>query len=157
MNVKQKEGESNAAFFARNVGMAAFSACVAESLTIPMDTAKVRLQLQKTAEGEKPRYAGLFGTAKTIAAEEGVTALFGGLMPGLQRQVLFAGLRVGLYIPIRNMITGPLKEGEYPSLLQKIATAMISGTLAISVANPTDLVKIKMQAQGIGIINGIPP
>lgn len=46
MNVKQKEGESNAAFFMRNVAMAAFSACVAESMTIPMDTAKVRLQLQ---------------------------------------------------------------------------------------------------------------
>lgn len=63
------------------------------------------------AEGEKPRYVGLFGTAKTVAAEEGVLALWGGLMPGLQRQILFAGLRVGLYIPIRNMITGPLAEG----------------------------------------------
>lgn len=51
MNVTQREGESNAAFFMRNVGMAAFSACVAEVLTIPMDTAKVRLQLQKVAEG----------------------------------------------------------------------------------------------------------
>ena len=55
------------------------------------------------------------------------------------------------------MITGPLAEGQYPSLAQKIATAMVSGTLAISVANPTDLVKIKMQAQGIGKIKGIPP
>ena len=34
---------------------------------------------------------------------------------------------------------------------------MVSGTLAITVANPTDLVKIKMQAQGIGKISGIPP
>ena len=117
MNVKQKEGESNLAFFMRNVGMAAFSACVAETLTIPMDTSKVRLQLQKTPEGEVPRYNGLLGTMKTIAAEEGATALFGGLAPGLQRQVLFAGLRVGLYIPIRNIITGPLAEGQYPSLM----------------------------------------
>lgn len=85
MNVKQKEGESNAAFFARNVAMAAFSACVAEAATIPMDTAKVRLQLQKVAPGEKPRYSGLLGTAKTVAAEEGALALWGGLAPGLQR------------------------------------------------------------------------
>ena len=34
---------------------------------------------------------------------------------------------------------------------------MITGTLGITVANPTDLVKIKMQAQGAGKINGIPP
>jgi|TARA_B110001450_G_C17569939_1_gene460345 solute carrier family 25 uncoupling protein 8/9 len=34
---------------------------------------------------------------------------------------------------------------------------MITGTIGITVANPTDLVKIKMQAQGAGKINGIPP
>lgn len=128
----------------RNVAMASFSACVAETLTIPMDTSKVRLQLQKTPEGQKPRYVGLFGTMRTIASEEGSRALFGGLMPGLQRQVLFAGLRVGLYVPIRNVITGPLAEGQFPTLMQKITTAMATGTIAISVANPTDLVKIKM-------------
>jgi solute carrier family 25 uncoupling protein 8/9 len=33
---------------------------------------------------------------------------------------------------------------------------MITGTLAISVANPTDLVKIKLQAQGAGKLQGIP-
>jgi len=30
-----------------------------------------------------PRYSGFVGTMKTIAAEEGATALFGGLVPGL--------------------------------------------------------------------------
>jgi solute carrier family 25 uncoupling protein 8/9 len=34
---------------------------------------------------------------------------------------------------------------------------MITGTIAISVANPTDLVKIKLQAQGAGKLQGIPP
>lgn len=76
-----------------------------------MDTAKVRLQIQKTPEGQKPRYVGLMGTAKTIAAEEGALALFGGLSAGLQRQILFAGLRIGMYVPIRDAITGPLPEG----------------------------------------------
>ena len=130
----------------RNVGMASFSACVAESLTIPFDTAKVRLQIQVTPEGETPRYSRLMATAKTIGAEEGVPALFGGLTAGLQRQVVFAGLRIGLYIPVRNAITGELPPGQYPTLPQKIATAMVTGTIAISVANPTDLVKIKLQA-----------
>lgn len=65
--------------------MASTAAMVAETATIPMDTAKVRLQLQKTAEGEVPKYNGLVGTAKTIAAEEGSLALWNGLTPGLQR------------------------------------------------------------------------
>jgi hypothetical protein len=42
------------------------------------------------------------------------------------------------------MITGPLAEGQFPTMIQKIETALITGTLAISVANPTDLVKVKM-------------
>ena len=34
---------------------------------------------------------------------------------------------------------------------------MITGTIGISVANPTDLVKVKMQSQGAGKLMGIPP
>jgi len=45
MQAVKREGESEAAFFMRNVTMAAFSACVAEVITIPVDTAKVRLQI----------------------------------------------------------------------------------------------------------------
>jgi len=41
--------------------------------------------------------------------------------------------------------------------MQKVSTALITGTLAISVANPTDLVKVKMQAQGVGKLDGIAP
>ena len=92
-----------------------------------------------------------------VASEEGPLALFGGLSAGLQRQLIFAGLRIGLYVPIRDMITGPLPEGVYPSMMQKVSTALITGTIAISVANPTDLVKVKMQAQGVGKLDGIPP
>jgi len=46
MNSPRMPGESDIAFFFRNVGMAATAACIGESLTIPLDTAKVRLQLQ---------------------------------------------------------------------------------------------------------------
>ena len=65
--------------------MASSAAMVAETATIPLDTAKVRMQIQKVEPGEAPRYNGLFGTTKTIAAEEGPLALWGGLTPGLQR------------------------------------------------------------------------
>ena len=68
----------------KNVASAATAACIAEIATIPIDTVKVRLQIQsKMANGEKPKYSGFLGTAKTIAAEEGVTALYNGLTAGL--------------------------------------------------------------------------
>lgn len=43
MQSKKREGESDIGFFFKNVAAAAFSACFAEVVTIPMDTAKVRL------------------------------------------------------------------------------------------------------------------
>ena len=90
----------------------------------------------------------MLSTIKTMAAEEGPRSLFSGLSPGLQRQFVFAGLRIGLYVPIRNLICGPMEPGQNPTLLQKIAAGMATGAIGISVANPTDLVKVRMQGQG---------
>jgi hypothetical protein len=39
----KKEGESDLHFFLKNVGQASFSAMFAEFITIPADTAKVRM------------------------------------------------------------------------------------------------------------------
>lgn len=73
--------------------------------TIPLDTAKVRLQLQKKAGGGDavalPKYRGLLGTVGAIFREEGLTALWKGIIPGLHRQCIYGGLRIGLYEPVR--------------------------------------------------------
>ena len=45
MNTKRRQGEGDVAFFIRNVLMASTAAMIAETATIPMDTAKVRMQL----------------------------------------------------------------------------------------------------------------
>ena len=61
-----------------------------------------------------------------------------------------------MYVPVRDMVTGPLPEGVNPTLLQKIAAGIITGGIAITVANPTDLVKVKMQGQGLAVMEGKP-
>ena len=71
--------------------------------TIPLDTAKVRLQLQKSAiagDVTLPKYRGLLGTVGTIAREEGLRSLWKGIVPGLHRQCLCGGLRIGMYEPV---------------------------------------------------------
>ena len=47
-----------------------------------------------------PLARGLLGTCATIAREEGAGALWKGLEPGLHRQVMYGGLRIGLYEPV---------------------------------------------------------
>lgn len=77
--------------------------------TIPLDTAKVRLQLQKRVPlGDSeaaPKYRGLLGTVATIAKEEGLFALWKGIIPGLHRQCIYGGLRIGLYEPVCIIVT----------------------------------------------------
>jgi solute carrier family 25 uncoupling protein 8/9 len=48
---------------------------------------------------------------------------------------------------VRNAIAGELKPGENPSLRTKILAGLCTGAIGISVANPTDVVKIRLQAQ----------
>jgi solute carrier family 25 uncoupling protein 8/9 len=70
-----------------------------------LDTAKVRLQLQKQVVAgdvsSLPKYKGMLGTVGTIAREEGLSALWKGIVLGLHRQCLYGGLRIGLYEPVR--------------------------------------------------------
>lgn len=72
--------------------------------TIPLDTAKVRLQLQRkipTGDGDNlPKYRGSIGTLATIAREEGISGLWKGVIAGLHRQCIYGGLRIGLYEPV---------------------------------------------------------
>ncbi|CAI9098378.1 OLC1v1035012C3 [Oldenlandia corymbosa var. corymbosa] len=135
--------------FAGTFASSAFATCFAEVCTLPLDTAKVRLQLQKKAvEGAAlPKYRGLLGTVGTIAREEGMSALWKGVVPGLHRQCLFGGLRIGMYEPVKNFYVGKDHVGDVP-LSKKILAALTTGALGITVANPTDLVKVRLQAEG---------
>ena len=56
-------------------------------------------------------------------------------------------MRVGLYLPVRDTICGPLKDGQNPALYQKALSALTTGAIGITVANPTDVVKVRLQNQ----------
>jgi solute carrier family 25 uncoupling protein 8/9 len=43
---------------------------------------------------------------KTMVAEEGIKSLYKGLSAGLQRQMVFASLRIGLYEPVKRFMVG---------------------------------------------------
>jgi len=149
------EAPSLALNLAKNAAAAAVSACVAEAITIPFDTVKVRLQMQKTAEaGTIPKYSGMISTFKTVMVEEGPATFWRGITAGLHRQIIFSGIRVGLYTPVRDAISGPLEEGQNPSLLTKMAAAIITGAIGITIANPTDVVKVRLQNQRNSSVKG---
>lgn len=109
------------------------AACIADLLTFPLDTAKVRLQVgtpcanavfcmesrdydtfisgqiqgeRKAEERASPvKYRGMFGTITTMVRTEGPRSLYSGLVAGLQRQMSFASVRIGLYDSVKQFYT----------------------------------------------------
>ncbi|XP_060707285.1 mitochondrial brown fat uncoupling protein 1 isoform X2 [Hemiscyllium ocellatum] len=130
---------------------AGMAACFADLITFPLDTSKVRLQIQgeatRSSEVGVPKsikYRGVWGTIGTIVRTEGPRSLYNGLIAGLQRQMIFASIRIGLYDSVKQLYTG--QDGN-TGMVVRLLAGCTTGALAVLVAQPTDVVKVRFQAQ----------
>eukprot|EP00933_Yihiella_yeosuensis_P006719 TRINITY_DN111484_c0_g1_i1.p1 TRINITY_DN111484_c0_g1~~TRINITY_DN111484_c0_g1_i1.p1 ORF type:complete len:292 (-),score=51.80 TRINITY_DN111484_c0_g1_i1:163-1038(-) len=134
-------------FKARFVG-SAVGAFIAETITLPTDVVKVRLQVQTSAAGAGPRYSGFADCLVQTAKNEGFPALWKGFTPALIRQVCYTSTSLVIYEPIRecyaNLLKGESSDGK-PNYAQRLAAGGTAGALAISVFNPAEVVKTQVQ------------
>jgi len=124
------------------------AACVADLLTFPFDVAKVRLQVAQKTVGHTVK-SGLFGTLMNIAKTEGIKCWWNGIIPGLQRQCVFASIRIGMYDGTKDFYSelfGVDHRNSASVMPIRILSGITSGAVAISFAQPTDVVKVRMQA-----------
>nr|XP_035934829.1 mitochondrial brown fat uncoupling protein 1 isoform X2 [Halichoerus grypus] len=125
---------------------AGVAACVADVITFPLDTAKVRLQIQGECQTSRAiRYKGVLGTVTTLAKTEGPMKLYSGLPAGLQRQISFASLRIGLYDTVLEFFS--TEKETTAGLGSKIAAGLTTGGVAVFIGQPTEVVKVRLQAQ----------
>ncbi|GFT49367.1 mitochondrial uncoupling protein 2 [Trichonephila clavipes] len=129
------------------------AACIADMITFPLDVAKVRLQIQ--GEGVKAglsKNKGMFGMLVKIVQKEGPKSLYNGLTAGLQRQMCFASVRIGLYDSVKNQYSA-LASGSIPPghVGIRILAGITTGGMSVIFAQPTDVVKVRMQAQVTGM------
>ncbi|XP_072849523.1 putative mitochondrial transporter UCP3 [Pogona vitticeps] len=131
------------------------AACIADLCTFPLDTAKVRLQIQGESKASKAaknvKYKGVFGTIATIVKMEGSRSLYNGLIAGLQRQMSFASIRIGLYDSVKAFYTP--KGSENPGIFTRLLAGCTTGAMAVACAQPTDVVKVRFQAH-ITVLGG---
>lgn len=128
----------------------AYGACasmIGDVITMPIDVTKTRLQL--SGEGGTKVYKNALDCAMKTARAEGPLALWKGLEPALWRQCFYGSMRYGLYAPIKNVLA-PGVAKEDMTLGTKMLAGGLSGTLAQAVANPCDLVKVRMIGDGMG-------
>eukprot|EP00877_Chromochloris_zofingiensis_P010049 jgi/Chrzof1/5298/Cz15g21090.t1 len=83
-------------------------------VTNPIDLVKTRMQLQQLQPGAKP--SGMVTTAMAVVQCEGVTALWKGVHAAVVRGLVYGGLRLGLYHPIKNMLSEHFAHQPVPVL-----------------------------------------
>ncbi|KAL6266809.1 hypothetical protein P5V15_003640 [Pogonomyrmex californicus] len=159
-----KQGTSDDFSLGVKLLTAGTAACIADLATFPLDTAKVRMQiagegqalLLASPEGSvlavRTSQPGLFQTIANIVRYEGARSLYGGLSAGLQRQMCFASIRLGLYDSVKSLYAGIFDGNSKTSMNigTRVAAGITTGALAVMIAQPTDVVKIRMQVGNNG-------
>ncbi|KAL4225977.1 hypothetical protein ACF0H5_013964 [Mactra antiquata] len=133
--------------------MAGTSCMCAAAVTNPIDVIKIRMQLEKEMSEQKGLshlkgryYDGWLKGCGKIVHDEGIRGLYKGLFPSLLREGSYSTIRLGAYEPFKKLF-GATDPAHTP-LWKKICAGAISGAIGSSIATPTDLVKVRMQAEG---------
>jgi len=128
--------DATARFIASSTG-----ALLAESLTLPTDVIKVRLQVNTIGT-----YSGMIDCGYKTYRDEGIRGLWKGLYPAVFRQVCYTSLSMVLYEPIRDFVTFGASD---PNFLQRLLAGGTAGGISIAIFNPTEVLKTQLQtAQG---------
>ncbi|CAK9099278.1 unnamed protein product [Durusdinium trenchii] len=132
---KSKNSQIWKGFFQGSVGAAIGGACAH-----PLDLIKVRMQLQ--AEGTK---LNMLQMGPHIVRNEGPLGLFKGVDASMARQLVYSGVRFGMY----DMLKGFCGESERPlTTVEKVVCAAVAGATGAFAGNPGDLAMVRMQADG---------
>jgi len=128
----------------------ACAAAFAEFVSLPIDVAKVRLQLRgRESHGRTATSASgvcLLACLRQLWAEGGPAALWSGLEPAVLRQVCYTSLCMVLYEPVRGYIAEHMGlDVGTVGILQGFVAGAASGAIAVAISNPVDVVKTQMQ------------
>jgi solute carrier family 25 (mitochondrial thiamine pyrophosphate transporter), member 19 len=107
----------------------------------PLDVVKIRLQLQATSG---KTYRGPIHAARTIVAQEGVTALWKGNIPA---ELLYVGYSMVQFVAYRQAHV-LLEKAEIPTFYRSFLAGAAAGTCATMATYPLDLLRTRFAAQG---------
>jgi len=119
---------------------------ITSGLLQPLDIAKTRMQTApRTSSGAAP--PSLLATLRSMHARGGLGGLFlPGLAASAAREMLYSGVKAGLYVPLRDAFLSRLPPGGGGGgdSAARVAAALSTGVLGSLLANPIDVVKIRL-------------
>lgn len=87
-----------------------------------------------------------------IYKQEGLRALYSGIAPAILRQSVYGTLKFGSYYSLKSFIVSNFYDGDYDqeNMYINVSCAALAGAFSSAIANPTDVLKVRMQAHGAG-------
>jgi len=117
---------------------------ISQSVIYPLEITKTRLALGS--------YNGMFDCIRKIVVQEGFSSLYKGLTPSLMGIIPYAGVDLAIYSTLKERYAAQ-HPGSSPSGLTLVSFGLVSSSCGQVVAYPLQLVRTRLQAQGM---NGSP-
>ncbi|KAH7028940.1 mitochondrial dicarboxylate carrier [Microdochium trichocladiopsis] len=122
------------------------SGMVATACVQPIDTIKVRMQLVDRSLLRVTTWS----IARDMMAEGGVLKLYQGLSAAILRSLVYGTMRLGLFSTFEKELARRARErGTTLSFGERSLAGVGAGALAALVGNPTEVILIRMQADGL--------
>ncbi|SCU90409.1 LAMI_0E01948g1_1 [Lachancea mirantina] len=115
------------------------SGICSRAATAPLDTVKIRLQLQHAHES---KYAGVVSAFKTIIREEGLRALWKGNTPAMSLYVAYGAVQFGGY----STFNRALAQNDWPAQVHSCVAGGLAGVCSSMVTYPLDVLRTRFAA-----------
>lgn len=126
----------------RRLMAGACAGMTATALTHPLDTIRLRLALPNSG------YSGMSNAFATVVRQEGMVALYKGLLPTLVGVAPYAALNFATY----DLLKQALYDGNYNRQQHPVANLFlggVAGTVAATACYPLDTIRRRMQMKGV--------
>ena len=133
--------------------LAGLGAGVTEAVIAVTPTEAIKTRLIADANLPHPRYRGLLHGASTMVREEGVRAVYAGLLPTTLKQAGNQAVRFTAYEQLKTLHASLYPSSPW-SAQHAAAGGMAAGGLSVLVTMPFDVVKTQMQGLDAGRYSG---
>lgn len=123
------------------------SAVIAELVSFPLDTSKIRLQVQGQVTDDALtaiKYRGTLHTIKLLSIEEGPRSLFSGIKFAALRQATYGTIRMGIFFTGKSWWNS--RGGLDSHLPFLVSLGMTAGIISSLITTPIDRMKVLSQS-----------
>lgn len=142
----------------REILAGSISASFTASIFSPLEMVKTRLMVQADPAAEVVRCYrhGFLDALRSVLRTDGICMVYThGFAGFVLRDFFYSGLRIGLYPSVRSLYAGNNTAKSDVGIMTKILAGATTGAVGSAIANPFDIVRVRMTVEGGVVRDGL--